>query len=50
MNDRTRAPGAAPIDMVSEPGPRQRMRRLRKHLLPLQSELLHALEAARLAA
>jgi diguanylate cyclase (GGDEF)-like protein len=38
MNDRAQAPGAAPIDMVSEPGPRQRMRRLRKHLLPLQSE------------
>jgi diguanylate cyclase (GGDEF)-like protein len=39
MNDRMRAPpGSAPIDMVSEPGPRKRMRRLRKHLLPLQSE------------
>ncbi len=39
MNDRTQAqPGTSPIDSDSGPGPRKRMRRLRKHLLPLQSE------------
>ena len=38
MNDRTTPPGRAPLDSASDPSPRQRMRRLRKHLLPLKSE------------
>ena len=44
MNDRTQPPGTAPMDVVSDPGPRQRMRRLRKHLLPLQSESISPID------
>ncbi|HVE49801.1 MAG TPA: EAL domain-containing protein [Casimicrobiaceae bacterium] len=39
MNDRARGTaGRGPLDMTSDTGARKRMRRLRKHLLPLQSE------------
>ena len=44
MNDRTQPPGTAPMDVVSDPSPRQRMRRLRKHLLPLQSESISPID------
>jgi len=44
MNDRTQPPGTAPMDVVSDPNPRQRMRRLRKHLLPLQSESISPID------
>ena len=44
MNDRTQPPGTAPMDVVSDPAPRQRMRRLRKHLLPLQSESISPID------
>ena len=44
MNDRTQPPGTAPMDVVSDQSPRQRMRRLRKHLLPLQSESISPID------
>jgi diguanylate cyclase (GGDEF)-like protein len=44
MNDRTQPPGTAPLDVVSDRGPKERMRRLRKHLLPLQSESISPID------
>ena len=44
MNDRSALPGTAPMDVVSDPNPRKRMRRLRKHLLPLQSESISPID------
>jgi diguanylate cyclase (GGDEF)-like protein len=44
MNDGTQPPGTAPLDVVSDRGPRRRMRRLRKHLLPLQSESISPID------
>ena len=44
MNDRAQPDGAAPRDAVSDRGPRQRMRRLRKHLLPLKSESMSPID------
>ncbi len=44
MNDRARPPGMAPMDAGSGQNPRQRMRRLRKHLLPLQSESISPID------
>jgi len=38
MNDRMRTPEEAAASKAAEATPRQRMRKLRKHLLPLQSE------------
>ena len=44
MNDRTQPTGTTPMDVASDPTPRQRMRRLRKHLLPLQSESISPID------
>jgi len=44
MNDRAPPQGTAPMDVVSDPNARSRMRRMRKHLLPLHSESMSPID------
>jgi len=44
MNDRAPTQGTAPMDAASDPNPRSRMRRMRKHLLPLHSESMSPID------
>ena len=44
MNDRAQPPGTAPMDVASDPDSRSRVRRMRKHLLPLHSESMSPID------